>query len=151
MLVLHAAIFAASCANEPTTRPPMNDLFLNRADDLRRQPNGETKLQALSIRCLIDTALLILLWRPRVLTGQAVPNLFRKRNSRDILARHSVNLHHMTFVSGKGQFASKGKERGPFHLPRRAFLLTTRPCGSFGQVRWPHNRNIPCGAEHSAL
>jgi hypothetical protein len=59
-------------------------LFLIRADDLRRQPNGETKLQALSIPRLIDTELLILLWRPRVLTGQAVPNLFRKRKSRDI-------------------------------------------------------------------
>jgi hypothetical protein len=75
---------------------------LNRADHLRHQPNRTTQLQALSIRCLIDTALLILLWRPRVLTGQAVPNLFRKRNSLDILPRRSVTLHHMTFVSGKG-------------------------------------------------
>jgi hypothetical protein len=82
--------------------------FLNRADDLRRQPNGETKLQALSIPRLIDTAFLILLWRPRGATAQAVPNLFRKRNSRDTLPRHSVNLRHMTFVSSKGRFASKG-------------------------------------------
>src|SRR5208337_2482877 len=65
-------------------------------------PNGETKLRALSIPRLIDTALLILLWRPRGATAQAGPILFRKRNSRDILPRRSVNLRHMTFVSGKG-------------------------------------------------
>ena len=83
-------------------------LFLNRADYLRRQPNGETKLRALSIPRLIDTALLILLWRPRGATAQAVPNLFRKRKSRDILPRNSINLRRMTFVSSKGRFASKG-------------------------------------------
>jgi len=82
--------------------------FLNRADYLRGQPNGETKLQALSIPRLIDTAFLILPVRPRGAAAQAVPILFRKRKSRDNLPRNSVNLRHMTFVSGKGRFASKG-------------------------------------------
>ncbi len=86
-------------------------VVFNRPDYLRREPNGETKLRALSIPRLIDTALLILLWRPRGATAQAVPTLFRKQNSRDNLPRNSVNLHRMTFVSGKGRFTSKGMNK----------------------------------------
>jgi hypothetical protein len=50
----------------------MNALFMNCADDLRGQPNGETKLQALPIPRLIDTAFLILPVRPRGVAAQAV-------------------------------------------------------------------------------
>jgi len=125
--------------------------FLNRADRLKGQPNGEAKLQALSIPRLIDTALLILPARPRGGTAQAVPNLFRKRKSRNTLPRHSINLRRMACVSGKGRFASKGMSESLSQSQTHLFPNDAPSVDASIESRGPPNGVIPALPKRKAL
>jgi len=123
--------------------------FLNRVDYLRRQPNGETKLQALSIPRLIDTALLIL--PARLAEGPpGVPNLFRKRKSRNTLPRHSINLRRMTCVR-QGPICEQGHERVPLIVTDAPFCQRRTLRRRFDRESRAAQWSYPRAAKRKAL
>ncbi len=111
--------------------------FLNRADDLRRQPNGETKLQALSIPRLIDTAFLILPVRPSRSDRPGGDNSLPQTKVTRHLAAQLCQPSSHDFCFGQGH------ERAPFKFTDAAFCQRRTLRRRFDQKRRPPNGVIP--------